>query len=183
MRRIALAGMLAGALLIAGGLPAGAHVQVIEDPNDTPGKLDIKKAKLNHEGDKVTLFLRTYDRWSKRALRHLSGGGTKGTISFQFKNGPESSVMVNINRKDDGKLWAVIVLCNTNQCFYNQAKMRRAYRPDRRSVKTTLKREFLPARSTLRWRATTAFGTRCDGHCHFDVAPKPPKLAEHEVGP
>ena len=179
MRRIIVAAVVT-AMLLVGNLPAQAHRQAVEDANDTRGKLDIKKAILNHDDTTVVLILRTYERWRSRLLREARGAGR---VSFIFKNGPESQVIVDIKRRSDRKLWAAIVFCNPSGCDYDNAVMKRAYRPGRRSVRVRVRRELLPQRPVLRWYADTAAGRGCDGNCYFDSAPDTPRLARHEVGP
>ena len=181
MRRFLVALLVAALGLFA--LPAQAHVQLVGDPDDTRGRLDIKRARLNHDATSVILMLHTYERWRKRSLRFLANGKTMGRISFIFKNGPESFVRVDVNRRDDNKLWATIVFCNPAGCDYDRASMRRAYRPDRRGVRVRVPRDLLPSGPTLRWYSETAFGKGCNGNCYFDSAPNSPRLARHEVAP
>lgn len=62
---IALAALLAVAFVV----PASAHTQLKQDPNDARSRLDVKSASLSHNGKKFRLVVKTHDAWKARLLR------------------------------------------------------------------------------------------------------------------
>lgn len=82
---------LAGAAALAVGLSAGAALaapDVVKDPNDTKGKLDIRLASSNPQPDgTVDHTITTYTRWKSTYLR---GAGPDRYVCFYLwdENGP-----------------------------------------------------------------------------------------------
>lgn len=167
--------------LIAVSSPAMAHKQEVSDPNDTPGKLDIEKATSIDRGsgldEKFIFIVKTHGAWRKR---HLAGG--EGNFKIQFRRGQESSYQIEIRTDKSGDLTGLLVLCIEAQgCNYDKAQTVPVRKRNERVVKTWVKREDIPGvGNNLRWRATSAYGTGCDGNCHFDLAPNH-GLEHHEV--
>lgn len=166
-------------ILMASAIPAQAHVQEIEDANDTQGKLDIKKAKMADNDamdERLTFSVRTYGEWAKRAIRP-----SRGNIVFQIKRSPESSYRIEITRRPNGNLRSRLVMCTPKGCNYDEATGHPVSRPDKHSVKTSVHHSDLQGvGNNVKWRAVTAYGTGCSGNCYFDSAPNG-SLAEHNI--
>lgn len=60
--------------LLAGAAPAKAHVTDHSDPDDVRGKLDVRKASLEHDGFDYVVSITTYKGWGRKALKGISGG-------------------------------------------------------------------------------------------------------------
>jgi hypothetical protein len=181
MKRL-IAFPLALVTVVALGAPATAHKQVVTDPDDTGGKLDIRRMVLNHEGGaggaeaaptgvgNLTLIfrLRTFDEWHKRRLDE-----GRGNINFLVKRSPESSWRIRIKRRDDGDLGARLTMCIEAQgCGFGDVENYPVTRPTNKSVRVEVPKSDLGGvGQTVRWMANTASGRGCDGHCHFDRAP------------
>lgn len=62
----------AAAFLLVAGLmstgPASAHTFTKTDGNDSPGKLDIRSASVNHGNNKVVHTVRTFEGWTPKTL-------------------------------------------------------------------------------------------------------------------
>jgi hypothetical protein len=180
MRKVLIASAIALSLL-AGATPAHAHKQVIDDPNDTPGRLDIKKAVTAHHGtggDMNIIFrLVTYDRFFKKHLRLA-----RGYIAFLIRRGPESNWLLQINRRPNGRLRATLVMCIEAQgCDFKNTQRYPVARPNQRTVRVVVPRSDLSGIGpVLRWVSETSFGRGCKGNCHFDRAPNN-GLARHEL--
>jgi hypothetical protein len=167
-------------VFIASAIPAQAHEQVIEDANDTQGKLDIEKAKLidnDAENERLKFLVRIFDRWGKRAIRP-----SRGNIVFQIKRSPESSYRLEVTRRPNGNLQSWLVLCTPKGCDYDNATQHPVSRPNKHSVETRIHHDDLEGvGNNVRWRAVTSYGTGCKGLCHHDSAPNG-SLANHNVG-
>ena len=180
MRRFSVTLFLVLALT-AGMAPAGAHLLTVGDPDDTPGRLDIREASLNHRGSGGDLRyiwkVRTYDRWFRR---HVNP--PKGNIAILIKRSQESSWRLEITKRASGGLRAHLSMCIEGQgCGLGEEETYRATRPNKRSVRVKVPREDLGAvGNKVRWLANSAFGTGCGGNCHFDRVPDE-GLARHEL--
>lgn len=157
--------------LIAVSSPAMAHKQEVSDPNDTSGKLDIKKATSIDRGsgldEKFIFIVKTYGGWRKR---DLTGGGN---FMIQFRRGQESSYQIEISTDKSGDLTGVLVLCIEAQgCNYDKARPVPVRKRNKHVVKTWVKRDDIPGvGNNLRWRATSTWRMGCGNNCPFDAAP------------
>jgi hypothetical protein len=180
MRKIILATAVAISL-VAAAVPAQADKQVVSDPNDTRGKLDIRRAVLSHRGTggnmDLIFKLGTYDEWAKRDV-----AGRRGSIVFFIRRSPESSWRLEIKRYPGGNFAATLVMCIEAQgCDFENGGAYDASRPNRKSAKVRVPKSDLGGvGNVVRWVATTAFGRGCDGNCFFDRAPNQ-GLARHEL--
>jgi hypothetical protein len=182
MRRTLLA-LIACVAVLAGAGPANAHRQAVSDPADTPGRLDIKRAVVSHEGTggngEITFRLGTYEEWAKRAVRP-----NRGVIRFNIRRSPESSWLLEIHKfSGQNRLIASIVMCIEGQgCDLENGSTYFVQRPNRKSAKVTVDRSDLGGIGpTMRWRAVTAYrGRNCNGFCFIDTAPNN-GLAEHQL--
>ena len=179
MRRSLLA-VAACVAVLAGASPAGAHRQVVADPDDTGGRLDIRRAVVSHQGTggnmDVIFRLGTFEKWAKRRIRVNNGG-----ISFQIRRSPESSWSLEIHKRGD-RLKATLVMCIEGQgCQLGNDSPYRVTRPNKKSLRVEVpKRDLGGVGQTMRWRAIAALvGRNCNGLCHVDTAPDN-GLARHE---
>ena len=171
MRRttVIVAAMAVLAVLAA---PAAAHKQEVPDPNDSPGRLDIKKATSIDRGsgpdEKFFFVVKTYRPWRKI---HLAGA--RGNFRVQFRRGQESSYQIEISTDKSNDLTALLVLCIEAQgCDYENGVPVPIRKRNKKVLVTRVRREQVPGvGGALSWRATSAYGTGCDGKCHFDSAP------------
>jgi hypothetical protein len=180
MRRL-LVLLAACTALVAMSLPAQAHRQVVADPNDTSGKLDIKRAVLSHRGSGQDTMLHfrsgMFEEFRNRALR-----GGRGSIVFQVRRSPESSWRIEITRRNNGNLVANLAMCIEAQgCDFQDSKSYPVTRPTDKSVKVKIpKADLQGVANTVRWLNNTAFGRGCNGNCFFDRAPNS-GLANHQL--
>ena len=171
MRRTAVI-IAAMAVLTVVAAPASAHKQEVSDPNDTSGKLDIKKTTSIDRGsgpqEKFIFIIKTYDPWRK-----IDIAGGQGIFRVQFRRGVESSYQIEITTDKSNNINGFLVLCIEAQgCDYDNGVPVPVRKRNSRVVKTKVRREQVPGvGGTLKWRSTSAYGTGCDGNCYFDVAP------------
>ncbi|MBW3595529.1 MAG: hypothetical protein KY391_08115, partial [Actinobacteria bacterium] len=78
-RAVVVAAALLGSALAA---PSAADTARFSDPNDTPGKLDVKTVRHGHDGSRLVHNLSTYRRWNSRTLR-----GDETYIGFYLDDG------------------------------------------------------------------------------------------------
>jgi hypothetical protein len=135
---------------------AGADTARFTDPDDTPGKLDVKVVRHAHDGRRLLHILRTYARWPSRTLSgdesyigFYLDAGTKGTRADRF---------VWVRYKEGRGLYA--------QIFRPQSHANgdllgpvRVSRPSRRSVRIALRPSQISngIANGYRWRVTTSF--------------------------
>jgi hypothetical protein len=177
-RTIALPLALLAVLAMSG--PAAADRQVVTDPNDTQGKLDIKRAVLSHGGsgaDTVLTFRSgMFEEFRNRYLR-----GSRAVIVIQVKRGPESSWRIEIVKRPSG-LVAHSSMCIEGQgCDFGPGDTYDVNRPTRKSVKVEIpKADLSGVGQTVRWLNNTLNAHGCNGYCKIDRAPNR-GLARHEL--
>jgi hypothetical protein len=141
-----LAALLTLALLATTG-GATASTRTVDDADDTLGKLDVRTATAGHAGDKVAHTLTMHERWASKALR-------AGTATLVFQIGKRTRTM-NIDFRD-GALFAEICTEAADSSFSNCSKNVGVSRPDRKSIRITLKKSLLKRGLTsYRWTAYT----------------------------
>jgi hypothetical protein len=152
--------------LVSVASPAAAHKQEVADPNDTQGKLDIKKATSIDRGsgpqEKFIFVLKTYDRWRK-----IDIAGGQGIFRIQFRRGQESSYQIEITADKSNNINAFLVLCIEAQgCDYDNGVPVPVRKRNAKVVKTKVRREQVPGVGrNLKWRGTSAYGSGCSGNC------------------
>ncbi len=147
---------------------AGADSGRFTDPNDTPGKLDVRAVRQSHDGSRLLHSVHTYKRWRSRALSgdetyvgFYLEGGTKGTRGDRF---------VWVRWKEGRGLYAEIFRPLTHANGERLGPVR-VSRPNRRSVEITLRPSQLSTaiRNGYRWRVTTSYEkTTTGGACGQD---------------
>jgi hypothetical protein len=164
LRRVvtgAFAIMLAFTLM---GDPAVADTLSRDDPRDTLGRLDIRRVRHGHAGsDEVTHTISTYRRFGSRSLQ----GRTHFIIDMFLNDGDDERFIVIFWR--NGSLRAPVFRGDLTR-----AGTARVTRPNRRSVKVTVREMILGDPSKYAWVALLIShrGAQCSGEegCH-DLAP------------
>ncbi|RYU10156.1 hypothetical protein [Nocardioides iriomotensis] len=140
------AALLALALLAATG-GATASTRTVDDADDTVGKLDVRTATAGHAGDLVAHTLTMHERWASKALQ-------AGTATMIFRIGKRTRTM-NIDFRH-GALFAEICTEAADSSFSDCSKNVGLSRPDRKSIRITLKKRLLEKGLTsYRWTAST----------------------------
>lgn len=156
------------AVLLTSSLAWG-HSDVVLDPADTKGPLDLSGARHTDRDVRVVqshpaqtwvvtrLVLKaiTYEAWSKDVI----AGGAHQFISFEFNLDRDQriercAVVTSVDGELRGKIYR-----DCNYFTYDEvAGLNHVSRPDRHSVKIDFRRAFLgPDVTSYRWRVATAF--------------------------
>lgn len=138
------------------------------DPNDTPGKLDVKSVRHSHDEPRLVHSVRTFKRWRSRAL-----AGDESYIGFYLDAGNKrtrADRFVWVSWKEGRGLYAEIFrpLVHANGERLGPV---RVWRPDRRSVRISLRRSQLSdgIKNGYTWRVTTSYEeTTTEGPCGDD---------------
>lgn len=168
MKRVSAIPILLAVFIAATLTPATADSARFTDPNDTPGKLDVKSVRHSHDGRRLIHAVGTFQRWRSRVLRgdetyigFYLDAGTKGTRADRF---------VWVRWKRGRGLYAQIFrpLTHANGDFLGPV---RVSRPNRRSVRISLRPSQLSnaIRDGYRWRVTTSYEkATTEGPCGND---------------
>lgn len=163
------------ALIVAAGLlasmlasPAGADASRFTDPNDTPGKLDVKAVRHSHDGTRLVHSVHSYRRWRSSAL-----DGDETYIGFYLDAGTEGTRadrFVWVRWKEGRGLYAEVFrpLVHANGERLGPV---RVSRPNRRSVVISLRPSQLGdgIKNGYTWRVTTSYEkTTTEGPCGDD---------------
>lgn len=169
--------LAAAAFLLVAGLvstgSASAHTFTKTDGNDSPGKLDIRTASVEHGNSKVVHTVRTFEGWTPKSL---------GNDSFFI-------VEIDKNFDDDFEQCAFIFfaggrlrgsLTNCRQTFIRKLPVSK---PSKAAARITI-----PTANTgtaYRWVVFsfwTGLPARCSDLC-FDAAPNRPPPILHDLRP
>ena len=165
MLRRGIATAVVGALVWTGSA-AMADVKTLNDPNDTQGKLDVRRVIVDHDDRDRKFKIKTFEGWDKDILEP-----GKASIRVNLKIDEDSYYSIEIT-KDPGGLRAHVIFCKDGMCNYDQSESVGATKPNRRTVRFTIRRGMIPKiTDVLRWKVETATGSGCDGNCNFDLAP------------
>lgn len=149
-------------------VPAGADSSRFNDPNDTPGKLDVKAVRQSHDGNRLLHSVHTYKRWRSNAL-----SGDETYIGFYLEGGTKSTRgdrFVWVRWKEGRGLYAEIFRPVTHANGERLGPVRVA-RANRRSVEISLRPSLLSnrIRNGYTWRVTTSYEkTTTEGPCGED---------------
>lgn len=165
----------AAAFLLVAGLmstgPASAHTFTKTDGNDSPGKLDVRTASVNHGNNKVVHTVRTFEGWTPKNL---------GNDSFFI-------IEIDKNFDDDFEQCAFIFfaggrlrgsLTNCRRTFIRSLPVSK---PSKAVASITV-----PTANTgmaYRWVAFSFWSglpARCSDRC-FDAAPNRPPPILHDL--
>ncbi len=151
------AGMVAVALTTLVGVEvAAAGTNTVSDPNDRPGRLDIRSASQGHAGDKVKHVITTFGRWPTALL----GPRTPNFFLLEISTDQASERIVVIFSSPH-RIRALVFHSNGNLLGRADAS-----RPNRRSVQVKIRRGLLGNPAGYFWRAVAFFrGPGCGGGC------------------
>ena len=158
--------MITGVLSVS---PAAADRGRLKDANDSPGILDIRKIAHRHrQGGRLTHTVRTYEAWRVRELPR----NNENYISFYMDDGTaktKSDRFVWVRRSRNNRLRARLYrpLTHPNGEFLGAV---RVWRPDRRSVRISLRTTQLGKAMAdgYRWRVTSSFESAKSEGCPKD---------------
>lgn len=147
---------------------ATADTARFTDPNDTPGKLDVKTVHQGHDGTRIVHTARTFRRWRSRTL-----SGDETYIGFYLDAGTKgrrADRFVWVRWKQGRGLYAQIFrpLTHANGDLLGPV---RVSRPNLRSVRISLRPSQLSEgiRNGYRWRVTTSYEkSTAQGPCGND---------------
>lgn len=166
--RVAAPFAAAAATVVTIALVAGAHDTDVTDPNDTKGKLDVRRVRLDHDTKTPRWTVVTASRWTNREM--WDRGFIEVLLDTRRDEAAEYYLLVRTNRSRlEGSLWR---LQRVGPDSYLGTL--RVSRPSRRSatVEVQLWRlEFGDKRDFYRWWVHTVITSSvCPRTCH-DVAP------------
>lgn len=149
-----LIGVSLTALVLSG--TASADTARFNDPNDTPGRLDVKAVRHAHDGARLVHSVHTYRRWKSKAL-----SGDESYIGFYLDAGTKrarADRFVWVRHKTGRGLYAEIFRPGTHANGERLGKVR-VSRPNRRSVRISLRESQLSSGilNGYRWRVTTSY--------------------------
>jgi hypothetical protein len=166
MLRRGIAGFVVGALVFVGSA-ASADLKTLDDPNDTQGKLDVRRVIVDHDDRDRMFKIKTFEGWDKGILEP-----GKSSIRVNLKIDADSYYTIEIMKESDGKLHAYVIFCKDGMCNYDQVESVIATKPNRRTLRFVIRRGMIPKIvDVLRWKVEMASGSGCDGNCYFDQAP------------
>jgi hypothetical protein len=144
--------------LLAGALVGSATADTVRftDPNDTPGRLDVKAVRHAHDGARLLHTVRTYKGWDSNSL-----AGDENYIGFYLDAGDESSEadrFIWVRHKEGRGLYAEIFRPGVHANGERLGPVR-VSRPDRHSVRIAPRLSQLSKgiRNGYTWRVTTSF--------------------------
>lgn len=130
-----------------------ADTTVTSDPNDSPGRFDVKSVSHGHtRNGLLTHKVTMWNTWNNGALR---GDANQIRVSFNTDSDrvKEREMIIDLWR---GSLFAEMrCYCNQRDVVVGFAKV---WRPDESSIKVAFPRRLLRKRlSTYRWRVSTHY--------------------------
>ena len=149
---------------LAGLDVAAAGTSSISDPNDRPGKLDIRSASQGHAGTKVKHTITTFGNWPKGLLGPRTPNFLLLEISTDSDPAPERAVVIF---STPGRMVAGVFTGRGN--FLGRAA---ASHPNGHTVVVVIRRALLGSPAGYRWQAFAYFegANTCGGGC-LDRAP------------
>jgi hypothetical protein len=159
-RTLLMALVLASSILVPG--PAAvADTRTVDDPRDTPGRLDIRSVTHRHNLDgKLVHRVEMYHRWRNRALR-----GPYSGINLHFNTDGDRWVerAVNIDFRDGRLVGRMTRERNLESEVLQRVRVRRV---DERTVKVVFGRRALRRElDSYRWSVNTSYATRTSDNC------------------
>ncbi len=181
MKRVAA--MLLAALVLSPTPGVGSQAGR-RDPNDTPGRLDIKRIAHGHKSRKVLWRkVAMHSAWGRNALRG------DDEIRFMFSTDREDrydEVHAMVALKN-GKLgaWIFPYVEGSDYAGVGPSTRIRFTRPDRRSIKIFFGRGWVDGEDRYAWSLASSYkdkqSRRCDRWCN-DYAPgSSPDRLEHNL--
>lgn len=135
------------AVIAALGTPAQAHLLEHSDPDDTKGRLDVRRAAVTRDDDELVAKVRTYERIRDRDL--LNGGFL---VQFDSRGGRRVDFSLRMDLYEGGRPWCTLYDRDGFSRYETEALR------TRRSFSCTFPRAELEVKKHVRWRARTGQG-------------------------
>lgn len=133
--------------LAAVGTAAQAHLLEHSDPDDTKGRLDLRRAAVARDGDEIDVKVRTYEKIRDRDL--LDGGFL---VQFDSRGGRRADFSLRMDLYEGGRPWCTLYDRDGFSRYETEATR------TRRSFACTFPKAELEASKHVRWRARTGEG-------------------------
>lgn len=181
IRRIGLIGLL----LVALPAPVAAHLSTPDDPADTPGLFDIRRAGFGHKDGFIRLSATTEGPWERTILAEGVTGNDVNDNAFQFeiesRGDFHSDYVIVVDIFDDrlqGDLRRYVTSSETEHVRFVDAEK------DGRTVKVKLRKRLVrPRDSYIGWSADSYFmeSDRCSETQCIDYSPNGDILFTHRL--
>jgi hypothetical protein len=175
-RVLAVAGIVGAVALLP--FLAGAEPESFKDPNDTKGRMDVKRVEVGGN-DRVRYTIITFPKWKTSVVRDSAFVviffDTFGNSRFDYY-----ALIGSDGNKMNGALWRD----RKRKSDYRVAKLS-PWRAGRRSVGVRIpigRMKWPETRSFYRWRVQTLFtGKECRSVC-FDLVPNKGRVTVFRPG-
>ncbi len=175
-----VAGIVVGSALVANA----ATTTSASDPDDTRGRLDIRFVEFRRSGGKVTLTLRTAEKWRCRFLKDDTS--TAQGASEAYDDGKAAFLFWSIGtNRDDGAEHTGFFRCKDGQLKFQFDRPNEVSynvrRPDRRTAKVTLPvRRFGLDHKRLRLSALSQLNGQFGDQTFFEERDQSPQLRPYQ---
>lgn len=129
------------------GTAAQAHLLDHSDPDDTNGRLDVRRAAVVRSDDELEVKVRTYEKIRDRDL--LDGGFL---VQFDSRGGRRVDFSLRMDLYEGGRPWCTLSDSDGFSRYETEAVR------TRRSFSCTFARSELEPTKHMRWRARTGRG-------------------------
>lgn len=147
MRRYRTIVLCCVAAMAAMGTAAQAHLLEHSDPNDTSGRLDVRRSAVVRDGDELSAKVRTFERIRDRDL--LNGGFL---VQFDSRGGRRADFSLRMDLYEGGRPWCTLFDRDGFSRYETEATR------TRRSFTCTFPRAELEPSKHVRWRVRTGQG-------------------------
>ena len=186
MHRTSLVALVLALTVLVLAPAAVADMRTVEDPRDTPGRLDIRSVTHRHTPDgKLVHRVEMYHRWRNRALR-----SRYSDIALYFNTDGDRWVerAVEIDYRDGRLVARMTRERNLEQEVLRRVRVRRV---DQRTVKVIFGRHALRrGLESYRWSANTTYVNNTGDNCWvredvsmicYDSAPRLRPAVVHDI--
>jgi len=142
---------LALLFLVAGG--ASAHQRDHRDPDDTRGRLDIRRVEWFNGSGRVMVTVRTHERFLGTDLQPFQGGMI---VEVDTKGDGRADFYARFNYNDEEGIWCEVR--NRRERLVGQGTATR----ESRAAICSFPRRWIDIERHLRWRVHTVLSSRTD---------------------
>lgn len=174
------------AIIVGSALVANAATTTsATDPDDTRGRLDIRYVEFRRSGGKVTLTLRTYEKWRCRLLKDDTS--TAQGAAEAYDDGKAAFLFWNIGTdRDDGAEHTGFFRCKNGHLKFQFDRPNdvsfSVRRPNRRTAKVTLPASrFGLDRKQLRVHALSQLNGQFGDETYFEERDESPRLRPYRT--
>ncbi|MDP9067932.1 MAG: hypothetical protein M3N53_06265 [Actinomycetota bacterium] len=168
-------GVLVGSALVANA----ATTTSANDPDDAGGRLDISFVEFQRGGDKVTLTLRTYEKWRCRLLKDDTSSAQGAAEAYEDGKAAWLLWSFGTDRRGDAEHTGFF-RCKNGRLKFEMHRQDASYgarRPSRRTVKVTLPvNRFGLGKQRLRVYAGSQLNGQFGDQTFFDEIDQSPHL-------